>query len=108
MIQIEVQPHRITICGHAGYSTYGMDTICASISTLVQGFILSIEKLTEDSIQYELNPGKAVIYHMEFSEKGDLLLQAFLCSILMVKEVFPKYVDIHIVSPDVEDVKSYE
>lgn len=108
MIQIEIGTHHITICGHAGYSSYGTDVVCASISTLVQGFILSIERLTDDPIQYELDPGKVDIRYIRLSKKGDLLFQAFLCSIFMVTETFPQYVDVHMLGPDVDDIKSYE
>ena len=57
MIEISRFEGGITIKGHAGYAPLGQDIVCAGVSTLAQTLIASIEALTEDAIQYDIQSG---------------------------------------------------
>lgn len=92
MITIKQTPHRIEVTGHAGYADVGHDIVCASISTLVQNLIWSIEDLTEDTIQYDVNTGETVITYGNLSEHAQLLLDSFFIGCNAVAATCPEYV----------------
>lgn len=84
----------IRIEGHAGYAAHGQDIVCAAISTLTQVFLASVEDLTGDEIEANLNPGNAVIQYNALSEKGRLLLKSFLVGVKMIANEYPNHVAI--------------
>ena len=61
MIDITVQPDKITVSGHAGYAEPGKDIVCAAISTLTQVLIASVEELTAAKIKTAVPSGYADI-----------------------------------------------
>lgn len=89
MIDISYSPFKIEVKGHAGYANYGEDIVCSAISTLVQNLIWSIEDLTSDNIQYDVNAGDAVITYGDLSEPAQLLVDSFLLGCNAVADTHP-------------------
>ena len=92
MIKVENMPNRIEVTGHAGYASVGQDIVCSAISTLVQNLIFSIEELTKDQIEYDVNAGHAVITYGDLSENAQLLMDSFLIGCQAVAQAHPEYV----------------
>lgn len=92
MITIDKSYNRIEVKGHAGYADYGQDIVCCAISTLVQTLIWSIEDLTQDKIQYDVNAGYTVIAYTEPSEEAQLLIDSFFIGCEAVAEAHPECV----------------
>ena len=86
--------YRITIQGHANYAPLGQDIVCASVSTLVQVMIASIEQMTEDKIEYSIQPGMVDIKFGNLSEKAQLLVSSFFIGAQMIADQYPNNVKI--------------
>lgn len=86
MIVAEFSPSKISVNGHAGYAPAGeADIVCAAVSVLAQSFILSIESLTEDDIDYEIENGRIEIRYKDLSESGALLQRSFYIAIKRIE-----------------------
>lgn len=94
MIAVDVRTDGITIDGHAGYAEAGKDIVCAGVTALTENLIDSIESLTEDTIQYEILPGRVDIYYMNLSECAKLLVDSFFLGICGIAQDFPEHVKI--------------
>lgn len=94
MIEVNVRLDGITIEGHAGYAEAGKDIVCAGVTALTENLIDSIESLTEDTIQYEISPGRVDIYYMNLAECAKLLVDSFFLGISGIAQDFPEYVKI--------------
>ena len=94
MIEIRHTPEKIEISGHANYAEPGKDIVCAAVSTLAQTLAVSLEKLTPDSVGYDLEPGHMEIYHGTLSERGNYLIKSFFIGVKMVAEQYPDYVKV--------------
>lgn len=92
MIEVSRSKSGITIKGHAGFAEIGQDIVCAGVSTLVQVLIQSIEDLTEDKIEYEMQPGWVCIKHRILSERAQLLIESFFVGIEMIANEYPRNV----------------
>ena len=92
MIVVNVRLDGITIEGHAGYAEAGKDIVCAGVTALTENLIDSIESLTEDTIQYEISPGRVDIHFKNLSEDGKLLVDSFFLGISVISQDFPEYV----------------
>ena len=77
MITITTTPHKLTITGHAGHAEHGQDIVCAAVSALALTLIHSIEQLTEDKIEYEIESGNISVKHGNLSEKARTLTDSF-------------------------------
>lgn len=86
--------YRITIEGHANYAPPGQDIVCASVSTLVQVLIKCIEDMTDDKIEYSIQPGMVDIKFGNLSEKAQLLVSSFFIGAQMISEQYPNNVKI--------------
>lgn len=67
------------LSGHADYSTYGSDVVCAAVSALVINTINSIENFTSDTFQVEQDEKKGMMeFHLvsPISNNGNLLLSS--------------------------------
>ena len=82
------------ISGHAGYAPAGSDIVCAGVTALTQGLVRSIEGLTDDRIETDIESGMTSIQYGDLSEKGKLLINSFFIGICMIAEEFPDYVRI--------------
>lgn len=92
MIQIKIVERTITILGHAGFAPHGHDIVCAGVSTLVQTLIQAVEELTEDEIQYDIQPGTAVIRYGNLSQQAQLLVDSFFLGIRSIAASYPNNV----------------
>ena len=77
MITITTTPHTLTITGHARAAPHGQDIVCAAVSALALTLIHSIEQLTEDKIEYEIESGNISVKHGNLSEKARTLTDSF-------------------------------
>lgn len=94
MIEIKADKGTITITGHAEYAPLDYDIVCAAVSALTQTFIASVEELTDDKIEYEIEPGNTVIKLWTLSEKSKTLMESFLLGAKMTAESYPAHVRI--------------
>lgn len=92
MIEVRVRMDGITLTGHSGYDQPGRDVVCAGVTALCQTLVRSIESLTEDTIKYEISPGRADIQYGNLSEKSKTLVDSFFIGICMIADEFPDYV----------------
>lgn len=86
----------ISFDGHAGYAPIGQDIVCAAVSTLVQTFLASVEKLTADTITVTENQQGQIqsIQFERLSERAQVLLDALFIGIQMIADTFPANVRI--------------
>ena len=61
---------------------------------MTENLIGSIESLTEDTIQYDISPGKVDIQFKNLSEDGKLLVDSFFLGICGIEQDFPEHVKI--------------
>lgn len=95
MIVVHISTTGITVDGHAGYAETGKDIICSAVSMLTQNLLSSMEALTEDSIQYQIEPGHIHIKYKNLSEKSRTLVDSFFIGISEVVRSYGKeYVQI--------------
>ena len=89
MIDITVQPDKITVSGHAEYAEPGKDIVCAAISTLSQVFVASVEELTAAKIKTAQTSGYMEIVIEESTERAQVLLDSFLLGCRMIADQYP-------------------
>lgn len=94
MIEISRFEHGITIKGHAEYAKHGDDIVCAAVSMLAQTLIASFEALTEDTIQYDLQPGWVDIRYRKLSANARLLISSFFVGATLLADNYPANVQI--------------
>ena len=94
MIEVSRFEGGITITGHAGYAPIGQDIVCAGVSTLIQTLIASIENLTEDKIQYDIQSGYVEFRHRKLSECARALVDSFFIGIELIANEYPANVQI--------------
>lgn len=92
MIEVGRPDGGIMVKGHAHYAENGKDIVCAGISALVQTLIRSMQELTEDPIQYRLEPGMVTITYGNLSEGACLLVNSFFLGAFMIAGEYPDYV----------------
>lgn len=96
MIEVKQKNDGISIKGHAHYAEPGKDIVCAGVSVLAQNLVASIEALTTDEIQYDMQPGSVEIKYRNLSEAAQLLIDSFLVGARMIEETYPAYVRISV------------
>ena len=82
---------------HAGYSAEGQDSVCAAVSALVINFVNSLDELTDDHYQIDVNQEDAeidVVFTEELSEEGSLLLRSLILGLTSVEEEHGQYLDV--------------
>ena len=72
MIDVTVRKDRLTVSGHAGYAASGEDIICAAVTALSGTLVKSIEDLTDDKIEYDVQPGWVDIKYRIYQRKQKL------------------------------------
>lgn len=96
MIEVSRFEGGITVKGHANYAPFGQDIVCAGVSTLIQTLIVSIENLTEDEIQYDIQSGYVDIRHGKLSECARALVDSFFVGVELIANEYPAYVSIEL------------
>lgn len=94
MIEVCRHSKGMSIKGHAGYAAAGQDIVCAAVSVLVQTLIASLENLTIDRIEYEMEAGFVEIKHGRLTIAARLLFDSFFIGIQMIANEYPHYVQI--------------
>lgn len=93
MVVVNGSDQGITVKGHANYASVGQDIVCAAVSTLIQGLILSINTLTSDRITInDISPGSVDIQYGNLSRDAQLLIDSFFVGAEMVADSYPDYV----------------
>lgn len=95
MIVVNVRDGEIKMTGHAGYSESGHDIVCSAVSCLFQTMVASIETLTDDAIQYNIEPGYSRMIYKDLSEKGKTLVDSFFIGVCGVAGAYPENVTIN-------------
>lgn len=80
--------------GHAGYAASGKDIICAAVTALSITLFKSLTDLTEDKIEYDVQPGWVDVKYRDLSEKAKALVDSFFIGICLVADEFPGYIRI--------------
>lgn len=87
--------------GHACYDIKGKDIVCSAVSTLIAGFILSIDSL--DSIKFEqesLNPGCLSYKLLAIDKKEEVEIASYsnflLNSLLWLEKDYKDYCEVNI------------
>lgn len=94
MIDVTVREDRVTVSGHANYAASGEDIICAAVTALSITLFKSLTDLTEDKIEYDVQPGWVDIKYRDLSEKAKALIDSFFIGICLVADEFPGYIRI--------------
>nr|DAE93598.1 MAG TPA: YsxB-like protein [Caudoviricetes sp.] len=68
--------------------------MCAGVTSLAQTLIKSILDLTEDTIEYEMQPGLVEIKYGNLSERSRTLVDSFFIGICLIADEFPEYIRI--------------
>ena len=108
MIEVVRYDNGIKLEGHAGYAPHSTDIVCASVSALLQTFIVSVEDLCTDKLNTAITSGNAVIQYRDLTEQAQVLLDSFFIGINMIADSYPSNVRvIDNTCPGVEGDKSY-
>lgn len=94
MIDVTVREDRVTVSGHANYAASGEDIICAAVTALSITLFKSLTDLTEDKIEYDIQPGRVDIKYGDLSEKAKTLVDSFFIGICLIADEFPGYIRI--------------
>ena len=94
MIEVKHTSGCITVSGHAHYAEPGKDIVCAGVSVLAQNLVASIEALTTDEIQYDMQPGSVEIKYRNLSEAAQLLVDSFFVGVILIANNYPENVRI--------------
>lgn len=94
MIDVTVREDRVTVSGHANYAASGEDIVCAAVTALSITLFKSLTDLTEDKIEYDIQPGRVDIKYGDLSEKAKTLVDSFFIGICLVADEFPGYIRI--------------
>ena len=85
MIEVKITNQGIRMKGHAGrMGSDGIDRACTAVSALTCNLINSIESLTEDRIESDMDSGFTEIRWRELSEQGKLLVDSWMIGITVV------------------------
>ena len=80
---------RFTCSGHAGYSEYGTDIVCASISVLVINTINSIETFTSTAFTCEADEESGEMdfsFTDEITQDASLLIDTMILGLQSIQE----------------------
>lgn len=94
MIDVTVREDRVTVSGHANYAASGEDIVCAAVTALSITLFKSLTDLTEDKIEYDIQPGRVDIKYGDLSEKAKTLVDSFFIGICLVADEFRGYIRI--------------
>ena len=81
------------LSGHADYSEYGSDVVCAAVSALVINTINSIENFTSDRFTIDQDEKKGFLeFHVisPMSNNSNLLLSSLFLGLQKVEEEYTK------------------
>ncbi len=83
-----------SVNGHAGYADKGKDICCSAVSSATQTVINAITDVFK--LKAEVNVGENEISLMSFDKTASKLIESLLLQLELVKEEFPKNIQIKI------------
>ncbi|MCD8208555.1 MAG: ribosomal-processing cysteine protease Prp, partial [Bacteroidales bacterium] len=90
-----VRQDGIEVTGHANYAPAGEDIVCAAVSALWQTLIESIEALTDDRIEYDVEGEQITnLYYRNPSDRTRALIDSFFIGVNMIANEYPDCVRI--------------
>jgi uncharacterized protein YsxB (DUF464 family) len=88
-----------SMSGHAGYSEYGSDVVCAAVSAIVINTINSIENFTSDRFYLNQDEKNGIIelnMTLPMSENASLLLNSMVLGLQgIIEEYTDKYIELN-------------
>lgn len=85
---------KVTIKGHSGYSEYGTDIVCASVSSIATTTVNAIARLNNDLIYFDDKDGFLVIEIKENDRVINILVNNMLDLFRELENDYPKNVKI--------------
>ena len=81
-----------SLIGHAGYAESGSDIVCAAVSMISTNTVNSIENLTDDNIEYNIDEDTGLLT-MSFCDKtisseSKLLVDSFILGVESIRESY--------------------
>ena len=92
MIKISIKKDNIKIEGHSGYSEYGSDIVCASVSSIAITSINSILKYDEKALEYDKKDGYLEVKILKHDEIIDMLIDNMIELLKDLENKYEKYV----------------
>ena len=84
----------IEIKGHANYSKYGSDIVCASVSSMCITTVNAIIKIDDSAIDYKEDEGYLLISIKKHSDTVDKLIINLVDLLEELKNDYQKYIEI--------------
>lgn len=96
MINVKFSPNSVSVVGHADYSKYGKDIICASVSTLI---IFTVNLLLEFDVDeklfsYNISEGNFFLKYDDKNENISKIIKIFILSLKDLSTQYPKNIKI--------------
>ncbi|WP_026485964.1 ribosomal-processing cysteine protease Prp [Caldanaerobius polysaccharolyticus] len=80
------------ITGHAGYSDYGKDIVCAAVSAIAQTALLGVKELTGAKVEESVRPGNFALKVINVSTDDRVKLDGILeTMVLGLKDIAGQY-----------------
>lgn len=94
MIKVKVEKDSISIIGHANYSDFGKDIVCASVSSIVITSIEAIAKFNNKSVDIINSNDKIDIIINIHDDITDKLIDNMLTCLKEIEKQYPKNIKI--------------
>lgn len=94
MIKVKVEKDSISIIGHANYSDFGKDIVCASVSSIVITSIEAIAKFNNKSVDIINSSDKIDIIINIHDDITDKLIDNMLTCLKEIEKQYPKNIKI--------------
>lgn len=94
MINVTIKQGKITASGHAGYAPKGYDIVCAAFSMLSITLDVSLKKLTDDNVKFDISAGKLSVEWQRISSDGLLLINSYIEGVKALAENYPEYITV--------------
>ena len=78
MIKVLIKNNVIRIKGHANYSDYGKDIVCASVSSVIYTTVNSIMNIDKSSIEYTDDGNQITITKINSNEVVNILINTMI------------------------------
>jgi len=78
MIKVKRVNNVITVSGHSGYSQYGSDIVCASVSSIINTIVNSCMSIDKSAISYQDDGSVVTITKINDNENVDKILNTMI------------------------------
>ena len=93
---VEDNTHHLTVCGHANYSDYGTDIVCAGVSAIVQALIGWIGNNPECAECVSIDNGEVLIT-CNGGEDVSAVFYMVAIGLEQIANTYPDYVQIEFI-----------